>query len=431
MGSIKVTFSAINNYAGNCGSDYVAMINMANDVLARVGKMHTDVLKDYEKIDRQILRLQIMQDEVASKVASYEFKRDSAQAEADSYQREIDYLYSHPKTVTTTDEDGNETTEEELDYDAINAAERKMDAALETVRFYQDKLSDAYEVQLEVEGNKSRFELIKNAINAVGESIESDIYEIKKYSDAISDEAEYNLRALQGVLESLNEYLSSKAIFIAEGSFGASVNVQNVNGASGHIQQHKTEDTYKTSNGFSVTYLSSSSNALDGKKYTDGVVIEGQLTFNYDHQKHTVSLHRKIHQYAPGIDLNYKRSNGQTNYEAMLEGKSPVVLIQTPDGIKKTRLDLHHLTQQEVIGFPDAPYSQGTLAEVPVTSHQKYTKNIHMRYPREKGISTSFRVDKLPNHKYKPSKDEAQFNEFRKQYWKARAQVLNEQRKAT
>lgn len=209
-------------------------------------------------------------------------------------------------------------------------------------------------------------------------------------------------------------------------SFFASTDVQNTKDNSTHIQQHKKEDTYQTSNGFSVTYLSSSSDSKNGKKYTDGVVIEGQLTFTYDHQKHTVSLNRKVHQYAAGIDLNYKRSNGQTNYEAMLEGKSPIVLIQTPDGIKKTRLDLHHLTQQEVIGFPDAPYSQGTLAEVPVASHQKYTKIIHMRYPREKGINTSFRVDKLPNHKYKLSKDEAQFNEFRKQYWKARAQMLKE-----
>ena len=222
------------------------------------------------------------------------------------------------------------------------------------------------------------------------------------------------------------EAIEQRPKFGQSSNLEAAVTAESTNNPSTLIQPSKKNETYQTSNGFVVTYLDDSEVISKGKKYTEGVTFKGDLTFTYDHQKHTVSINRKVHQYAAGIDLNYKRSNGQTNYEAMLEGKSPIVLIQTPDGIKKTRLDLHHLTQQEVIGFPDAPYSQGTLAEVPVASHQKYTKIIHMRYPREKGINTSFRVDKLPNHKYKPSKDEAQFNEFRKQYWKARAQMLKE-----
>lgn len=203
------------------------------------------------------------------------------------------------------------------------------------------------------------------------------------------------------------------------------------NGLNIEIEIYKEADSdkpepYISPEGMRVTSLSSSSSSSSGQKYTDGVVFEGELTFSYKRQKHTVLINRKIHQYAAGIDLNYKRSNGQTNYEAMLEGKSPVVFIQTPDGIKKTRLDLHHLTQQEVIGFPDAPYSQGTLAEVPVASHQKYTKIIHMRYPDEKGTRRSFRVVKLPNHKYELSKENAQFEEFRALYWKVRAEMLKD-----
>ena len=110
----------------------------------------------------------------------------------------------------------------------------------------------------------------------------------------------------------------------------------------------------------------------------------------------------------------------------MLKGESPIILIQTPNGVKETRLDLHHLTQQEVLGFPNAHYLQGTLAEVPIASHQKFTKIIHMRYPRTKGIRRSFRVVKLPNHKYELSKENAQFEEFRALYWKVRAKMLKD-----
>lgn len=186
------------------------------------------------------------------------------------------------------------------------------------------------------------------------------------------------------------------------------------------------QDVYISSDGMRVTSLSKTSSSSPNKKYTDGVVFEGELTFGYKRQKHTVLINRKIHQYASGIDLNYMRSDGKTNYEAMLKGESPIILIQTPNGIRETRLDLHHLTQQEVLGFPNAHYLQGTLAEVPIASHQKFTKIIHMRYPRIKGIRRSFRVVKLPNHKYELSKENAQFEEFRALYWKVRAEMLKD-----
>ena len=218
MGSIKATFSAVDVYASNCSNDYVAMINTANEILTRVEKLHTDVQEDYEKISKQIVRLQIMREEVATKVKSYEHKMNEAAAEAERWQAEIDYLYSHPDTVTSTDEDGNETTEEVYDYAAISAAERKRDDAMEIYYLYREKYEAAYSVLVETENTQSRFETIKNAIHAVGESIQSDIYEIKKYISAIGDEAEHNTRSLQGVLGSLSTYLASKAIFMPAGA---------------------------------------------------------------------------------------------------------------------------------------------------------------------------------------------------------------------
>ena len=84
----------------------------------------------------------------------------------------------------------------------------------------------------------------------------------------------------------------------------------------------------------------------------------------------------------------------------------------------------HHLTQEESVSIPGSQFLQGTLVEMPVASHQKYTKTIHMRYPRENGIRRSFRVEKTTEHKWVRSKDDRQFEAFKGQYWKTRALML-------
>ena len=252
MGSIKATFSAVDVYASNCSNDYVAMINTANEILTRVEKLHTDVQEDYEKISKQIVRLQLMREEVATKVKSYEHKMNEAAAEAERWQAEIDYLYSHPDTVTSTDEDGNETTEEVYDYAAISAAERKRDDVMEIYYLYREKYGEAYAVLVETESTQSRFETIKNAIHAVGESIQSDIYEIKKYISAIGDEAEHNTRSLQGVLGSLSTYLVSKAMFMPAGAiyedFASSGGAYNMASTTSNVKQSFAKENKLTGN---------------------------------------------------------------------------------------------------------------------------------------------------------------------------------------
>lgn len=218
MGSIKATFSAVSEYASNCSDDYVLMINTANEILSRVENIYKDVQEDYEKIGKQIVRLQMMRDEVSSKTTSYEYKMNSAAAEVERWQAEIDYLYSHPDVRTTTDEDGNETTELVYDYAAINAAERNKAIAREEYYHYRGKFDEANSVLHETERAISRFETIKSAIHAVGEAVQNDIYEIKKYINAIGDEAEYNSHSLAGVIGSLSTYLASKAMFMPAGA---------------------------------------------------------------------------------------------------------------------------------------------------------------------------------------------------------------------
>lgn len=218
MGSIKATYSAIENFSSKCGDNYASMVAIANEILSCEEKMLNEVRQDYENISRQVIRLQMMQNEIESKVRFYEHQMQSASAEADQYSGQLDYLHNNPKIVTTTDNEGNTTTYKEYDYEAMEIARRGYDAAMQIYYSYSDKHSEAFAVYMETSSTLSRYETIKNAINAVSESIQSDIYEIKKYIRAIEDEAEYNTRSLQGVLNSLSTYLASKAIFLPIGA---------------------------------------------------------------------------------------------------------------------------------------------------------------------------------------------------------------------
>ena len=185
---------------------------------------------------------------------------------------------------------------------------------------------------------------------------------------------------------------------------------------------------YQAANGMTVTTLNSSASNSGNRKYTDGVVFKGNMTYSTGkNTKNTVAINRKVHQYAAGIDLNYVRPDGTTNYQAMLKGKAPIVEVKVGNGVVRTRLDLHHLTQQETINFPNSAYQQGTLLEIPCITHKQYHNIIHMRYIDPKGVRRSFRVVKTPNHKYVRSNDDGQYNAFKSLYWKTRAMMLMQQ----
>lgn len=219
MASIKAKLSSIELYTSNCSDDYSLIINLGNDILSRSEKLYIWVQEELEKISRQVVRANRAYDEISDKVNYYTAMMKDAQDEIERCTDEIEDLYSHPTTITTTDDDGNETTQEVLDYAAIRTAERARDVARSTYESYRDKRAEASIVYRETGCLVSKFENTKRGIETVSRSIQNDIYEVKKFIKAIEEEAEYNLHSLQGVINSLQYYLSSKAIFMPDGSY--------------------------------------------------------------------------------------------------------------------------------------------------------------------------------------------------------------------
>lgn len=218
MVSIKATCSAIDNFSAKSNDNYVSMVVIANKILSCIDKMYIEVQQNYESISRQVIRLQMLESEIKSKVDYYKKQMDIASSEAEGYGNTMKYLWNNPKIVTSTDSDGNTSTSKVYDYAAIEVASRGFDSAMQVFDKYRDKYNESYPVYIKTSSTLNRYEMTKKAINAVCESIQGNTFEIKKYIRAIEDEAAYNIQSLRGVIDSLKSYLASKSIFLPMGA---------------------------------------------------------------------------------------------------------------------------------------------------------------------------------------------------------------------
>ncbi|OAB36088.1 hypothetical protein PGLA_21085 [Paenibacillus glacialis] len=141
------------------------------------------------------------------------------------------------------------------------------------------------------------------------------------------------------------------------------------------------------------TKLSSERTQLDWlpDKYT-AVEVKGSVKV----AGKDVDVSRRVYQIE--IDKNYvpkdPAAGGLTNKELMSKGKSPYV---AKDGVE-SKVELHHLIQKE----------PGGMVEIAESTHDKYSSQLHGLV--EDG--NSFRNDPLL---------EKQYNNFRSNYWKMRA----------
>ena len=140
------------------------------------------------------------------------------------------------------------------------------------------------------------------------------------------------------------------------------------------------------------------------------------------------------------IDLDMKSPLGKENRKRMRSGQPPYVVI----GYKKDkntkefkpvkkRVELHHLTQREIITNPESKMTHGTLVEISANVHHENHNLLHIPYPKEKGIRRSYSVvktcDKNGVRKHKRSDGARSYTSFRSRYWKERLKKYEEAEK--
>lgn len=330
-------------------------------------------------------------------------------------QREYDELNSrcqellscepeHPVEITVPaeyDEDGKmispsykdygespEHAEWRLEYEQVSKQRDIKAAELSQASSLRD------EIRLQIQKLNDAIQMLE-AIMAKNKECYQRIHAIKNH---ITDDSKYAFMQLKKAIAALNEYLSEQIA---------------ISGPT-----HKAEHS-----GDSHAPTVDTKDNNSPKRYGSPVIVEIEITMG--RKKKIVHIKRQVYQYYEEIDFDYIRKDGLSNRQAMLEGKPPVVIYQGKEDV----LELHHLTQVENNNDPVAKFPQGGLVEIRSALHDKYTKILHFKYPKEEGVLRSFRVTKNPDHTHSKSDDGRQFVAFRKKYyWQAR--VLEHDRMA-
>lgn len=262
MASIRAVMSAIEKFNSQSNAGYSELLAMANEILAQTERLCMEVKADKETIDNQICRASAIRDEVSQKASFYEHQMNGYYSDMKRAEEEIEYIMSHPKTRTVTDDDGDSYEVEEIDYGALAAAERRYESAKESYYHFANKYQEAATIAADAVQVIAKFESMGKAVAYVADSIEAATYEIRKFIRLMEEEAEYNLQALSALISRLGEYLSSKPIFHPTGSISLSAS----GGASGGASVGSSS---------SVGYSAGGSSASSSSGVTSGAAAIG------------------------------------------------------------------------------------------------------------------------------------------------------------
>lgn len=296
MASIRAVMSAIEKFNSQSNAGYSELLAMANEILAQTERLCMEVKADKETIDNQICRASAIRDEVSQKASFYEHQMNGYYSDMKYAEEEIEYVMSHPKTRTVTDDDGNSCEVEEIDYGALAAAERRYESAKESYYHFANKYQEAATIAADAVQVIAKFESMGKAVAYVADSIEAATYEIRKFIRLMEEEAEYNLQALSALISRLGEYLSSKPIFHPTGSISLSAS----GGASGGASVGSSSSVGYSAGGSSA----SSSSGVTSGAATSGGAKEGFLSdlfskcFNRENtkSKETVDIENAAHE---------------------------------------------------------------------------------------------------------------------------------------
>jgi len=317
MAGIKVKLSSIELYTNQCRDEYNLILNIANDILSRSEKMHNWMQDELEKIDRQVVRAEMARDEISDKVNLYVDMMEDAKDDYDRYTDEINDIRNNPITITTTDDEGNEKTEEVIDYEALCKAERARDEAYSTYHYYRDKKDEAKLVLYEAKELERKFQGVQRVMNNISQDMLVNICEIKKFIKAVEEETEHNIYSLQEVVNSLQYYLSSKVIFMPEGSYYeefAPANISNsfsdnmaTSNNDGRLSENKEQENTDISS--EKTYNEVIGLEKTNQDYTYVTLEDGSVEKIFDHPEESVR-YATIDQSGTNVIVDGKKYSG-------------------------------------------------------------------------------------------------------------------------
>lgn len=214
MNAITTVLSSVGSFSDTTKNQYSSMLALANEVLRQVNDMLSFVQGEKNKAEKQMVRVQKIEEEISSKTRGYYIEMESAyssyqyysekyyaagSSSSSSYSYGSSYSYSSSYSSSGSDDSAFYAEMRDEAYDQYKDAKEKHDVA------------QLVENQVNEQGEKLK--QLNNAITAVGNALERNAFEIRKYISLMEDEASYNVQSLLALVSSIQTYVTSKEIF--------------------------------------------------------------------------------------------------------------------------------------------------------------------------------------------------------------------------
>ena len=218
MAKIKAKLSAIEEFNNVTTRSYIKVYQQALELIPVIERAYLAICTEYEKISRQVLKMQSEVEKIVHRTQSYWNSMRAAEDEAEHQERLMQSILDNPIPVSTIDDEGNEHTEYEIDHNSYNAAENSYKEAKASADTYEGKYNDAKDVESKAKNILAILESLKAYIRNESENVSECLMRTRYVINVLKTETDYNLAALSAVIESINYYLSSKSIFMPIGT---------------------------------------------------------------------------------------------------------------------------------------------------------------------------------------------------------------------
>ena len=341
MNAISTVLSSVGSFSDSTKQQYSSMLALANEVLRQVNDMLSFVQGEKSKVERQMIQLKKIEEDISTKTIAYYIEMESAYRE---YQYYSDQYYS-------------------ADEDMEDYYRDKADAAHSVYYRWSEKHSHSQSVQNSVEEKSAQVKQLGNAISAVSNALERNSFEIRKYISLIEDEASYNVQSLLALVESIQNYVTSKEIF----STYAIERVSDSSSASSYV----SIGSKKASDNSSSTDKSAAKTKLK-YRIKSAQTIEQYLTRNGQEKP----IYRRFNVYAPPVKamiLQATMRMGPSFQQFILKQLEGVVFLNAQHGFTYSATNKNG-TMIRIIGvnLTDPAFSRNLLKHV---AHHIYIVN--------------------------------------------------------
>ena len=194
MSTIIASISSVGTFARETVNQYRQIIELAQTILTAMGQMRAYVEDQKEKLEKQIMQLSQLEDNLRVKILKLAEGVTLSQEECDRCSEEY--------RVST-------------DSDDTSYWRNRLASAQKQLNILAESYEVSLQIQKEITQRKQQFQLLLRALTQMINALQKNALEVKRLITALADETTYNTQSLSTTLRQLENYAATTPFGVA------------------------------------------------------------------------------------------------------------------------------------------------------------------------------------------------------------------------